>query len=60
MTKESYWVHCPQCKAKTKVKVYFDTVLVKFPLYCQKCKKERLIDVVQLKMAFSNEPGVSM
>ena len=34
-------------------KVYADTVLVKFPLFCPKCKKEIIIDVVQLKMVIS-------
>lgn len=32
---------------KTRTKVYDDTVLVKFPLYCPKCKKEIKIDVIQ-------------
>lgn len=48
--KESFWVHCPICGAKTRTKVYFNTVLIKFPLFCPKCKNETLIDVVQLKM----------
>lgn len=52
---ESYWVHCPKCKAKTKTKVYVNTVLVQFPLYCPKCKKEYPVDVIRFKMALSNE-----
>lgn len=48
--KESLWVRCPVCKGKTRIKVYQETVLVRFPLYCPKCKKETPIDVVQLKM----------
>ena len=51
--KESLWIPCPLCGAKTKTKVYQDTVLVKFPLYCPKCKKETKIDVIQLKMVLS-------
>lgn len=47
---ESLWVRCPICNGKTRIKVYRDTVLVRFPLYCPKCKKETNIDVVQLKM----------
>lgn len=47
---ESLWVRCPICGGKTRIKVNKDTVLVKFPLYCPKCKKETNIDVVQLKM----------
>jgi len=51
--KDSLWVRCPVCDGKTRTKVYADTVLVKFPLFCPKCKKEILIDVVQLKMVVS-------
>lgn len=51
--KGSLWVHCPICGGKTRTKVYWDTVLIKFPLFCPKCKKETCIDVVQLKMVLS-------
>jgi hypothetical protein len=51
--KESLWGHCPICGEKTRTKVYEDTVLVKCPLYCPKCKKEIRIDVVKLKMVLS-------
>jgi len=46
-------VDCPICGGKTRTKVYWDTVLVRFPLYCPKCKKETRIDVIQLKMVLS-------
>ena len=52
-TKDSLWVHCPICGGKTRTKVYENTVLLNFPLYCPKCKKETLIDVVKLKMVVS-------
>ncbi|MBQ2724975.1 MAG: conjugal transfer protein [Clostridia bacterium] len=51
--KPSLWVRCPTCGSKTRTKVYEDTVLIKFPLYCPKCKTEILIDVVKLKMVIS-------
>ena len=51
--KKSRWIHCPNCGGKTRTKVYEDTVLIKFPLYCPKCKKEIIVDVVQLKMVIS-------
>lgn len=54
--KDSSWVHCPICGRKTRTKVYEDTVVVKFPLYCPKCKKEIRIDVVKLKMVLRTEP----
>ncbi|MBR7122999.1 MAG: cysteine-rich KTR domain-containing protein [Oscillospiraceae bacterium] len=55
-TEDSIWVRCPICQGKTRTKVYADTVLVRFPLFCPKCKKETCIDVVQLKMTSSKEP----
>jgi len=54
--KPSLWIKCPHCDGKTRVKVYKDTTLINFPLYCPKCKKETRIDVVQLKMVVSKEP----
>lgn len=51
--KNSLLIHCPICGGKTRTKVYDDTVLVKFPLYCPKYKKEIKIDVIQLKMVLS-------
>ena len=56
MQNSSLWIRCPQCEKKTRTKVYEDTTLVNFPLYCPKCKKEYRINVVQLKMVLSNEP----
>lgn len=52
------WVSCPICGNRTHTKVYEDTVLIKFPLYCRNCKKETYIDVVQLKMVLSDKPDV--
>ena len=49
----SLWIRCPHCGSKTRTKVYPDTVLVNFPLFCYECKKETKIDVVQLKMILS-------
>lgn len=55
-TNHFQWISCPVCGGKTRTKIYADTVLIKFPLYCPKCKKETRIDVVKLKMVLSNEP----
>ena len=56
MEKESLWVCCPICANKTRVKVFEDTVLINFPLYCPWCKRETIINVVKLKMVPSKEP----
>lgn len=50
---ESLWVRCPVCSGKTRIKVNKETILVRFPLYCPKCKIETNIDVVQLKIVTS-------
>ena len=55
---DALWVRCPICGNKTRTKVYENTVLLKFPLYCPKCRKEIRVDVVQLKMVLSDEPDV--
>ena len=44
---DSFWVRCPICNGKTRVKVNEDTVLLNFPLYCPKCKQEISINVVK-------------
>lgn len=49
----SKWIRCPVCNGKTRTKVYEDTVLVRFPLFCPKCKRETRIDVVKFKMVVS-------
>lgn len=53
---ESRWITCPVCGKKTHAKAYADTVLIRFPLYCPKCRAETMINVVQLKMIVSEEP----
>lgn len=52
---ESRWLICPCCKGKTKTKVYEDTVLIKYPLFCQKCKAEYRITVVKFKMILEDK-----
>lgn len=51
---DARWVPCPICGSRTQTRVYPDTVLVNFPLYCRKCRKETRINVVQLKMVMSD------
>lgn len=56
--KDTIWVKCPFCNKKTNTKVYKETVLLNFPLYCPKCKTETIVHVVKLKMVLSTEPDV--
>ncbi|MCD7777153.1 MAG: cysteine-rich KTR domain-containing protein [Clostridiales bacterium] len=54
----SRWIHCPLCGGKTRTKVYENTAMVRFPLYCPKCKREFLIDVIQFKMVVNNAEDI--
>ncbi|MGI6736199.1 MAG: cysteine-rich KTR domain-containing protein [Anaerovoracaceae bacterium] len=47
MAGQKKWVICPMCGRKTRTKIRKDTVLVNFPLFCPKCRKETLIDLKQ-------------
>ena len=53
---ESLWLPCPRCGAKSKIKIYEDTVLLNFPLYCNKCKQETKLGVIKFKIVVSDEP----
>ena len=50
MDGQQKWVICPVCGGKTRTKIREDTVLVNFPLFCPKCRKETLIDLKQVKI----------
>ncbi len=50
------WLMCPICENKTRVKINENTVLENFPLYCPKCKKEKIVNVKKLKLIVLEEP----
>lgn len=41
---KKHYILCPKCKGKTKVKVNENTMLFNFPLWCQWCRQEYIID----------------
>lgn len=47
---KSTWVHCPVCHNKTKTKIYKDSVVLCFPLYCPHCKKEMRVNIIRGKI----------
>ena len=47
---------CPICNTQTETKVLPETVLVRYPLFCAKCRQEILVDVVKMKMVLSDSP----
>ena len=53
---EAEWLLCPVCGNKTRIRIRNDTIIVKFPLYCPKCRQENLINVRQLNISIINEP----
>ncbi|MBS5083816.1 MAG: cysteine-rich KTR domain-containing protein [Clostridiales bacterium] len=50
------WILCPFCSHKTRIKLLYDTVLIRFPLYCPKCKRETLINAKQFHVEVIKEP----
>ena len=44
------WVFCPICGNKTRNQIREDTILLNFPLYCPKWKRETLIKAKYLKV----------
>ena len=50
------WIICPICGSKTRNRIRSDTELRNFPLFCPKCKKESLINAIQLKILVITEP----
>lgn len=56
MTGQKKWVTCPVCGGKTRIKIRKDTVLIHFPLFCPKCRKEMLIDLKQGNITIIKEP----
>lgn len=50
------WILCPVCGSKTRAKIFGDTVLENFPLFCPKCKQETIISVKQLNISVIKEP----
>lgn len=57
---KTYWINCPICHSKTRVKIRTDTELKYFPLYCPKCKQENLINVSKMKITIIKEPDTKM
>lgn len=52
----SEWVYCPICKNKTRNKIYDDTIVFNFPLFCPKCKQESIININKMKITIIKEP----
>ena len=53
---ETQWIICPVCDSKTRLRIRYDTVLERFPLYCPKCKQETLIALKNMNITVIKEP----
>lgn len=50
------WILCPVCGSKTRNQIREDTILINYPLFCPKCKKETLITAKELNVTVLKEP----
>lgn len=53
---DSKWVLCPICGGKTRDRVRWETVLKNFPLFCPKCKRETIIEIIQFQTKVIKAP----
>lgn len=47
------WVYCPRCGGKSRIKATPETVVVKLPFFCPKCKLQMTVDIRNGKAAKS-------
>ena len=45
------WVLCPICNNKTRIKIFENTEIINFPLFCPKCKKETIVSIKNGKLS---------
>ena len=50
------WVFCPVCGAKTRLRLLRSTVLRDFPLFCPKCRQERVINARNFQIEIIDQP----
>lgn len=50
------WVLCPVCGAKTRLRLLQRTVLRDFPLFCPKCRQERIINARNFQIEVIDQP----
>lgn len=55
---EEKWVLCPVCGAKTRLRLFQRTILRDFPLFCPKCKQERIINVENYQVEVINKSEI--
>ena len=55
---EEKWVLCPVCGEKTRLRLRLlqKTVLRNFPLFCPKCRQERIINARNFQIKIIDQP----
>lgn len=53
---EEKWLLCPICGAKTRLRLLQMTVLRDFPLFCLKCRQERIINAQNYQIEIIDQP----
>jgi len=53
---DSKWILCPVCGSKTRDRIRENTILINYPLYCPKCRKESLVEAKNLRITVIKEP----
>mgnify|MGYP004463678951 FL=1 len=53
---EEKWVLCPVCGEKTRLRLLQKTVLRNFPLFCPKCRQERIINARNFQIEIIDQP----
>lgn len=56
METEKWRILCPACGGKTRNRIREDTLLLNYPLYCPKCKRETLIAAKNLRITVVERP----
>ena len=52
----SVWLRCPKCGSKTRDKILPQTIMINYPLYCPKCKRELRVSVKNRSITIIKEP----
>lgn len=52
---ESKIIECLYCGKKTRTKINENTILLNFPLFCPKCKKEIIINAKQMNISVAED-----
>jgi len=47
---------CHICNNKTRTKAYTNTIMINYPLFCPKCKRETIVNVEKMNVSVIESP----